>query len=79
MAVSLLKAKKWIPAGHANSPVYTALAQLVDFTVYFLKLNPCVICDNPKVGNFITVPFGLTHLIQENLILKPSSHSCFPW
>ena len=74
----MLKAQNWFPARHANSPVYTALAQLVDFTVYFLKLNPCVICDNPKVGNFITVPFGLTHLIQENLILTPSLTPAFP-
>ena len=67
MAVSMLKAQNWILAGHANSPVYTTLAQLVDFTGYFLKLNPCVMCDNPKAGNVITVPFGLTHIIEGNL------------
>ena len=31
MSFSMLKAQNWIPTGYANSPVYTALAQLVDF------------------------------------------------
>ena len=31
MAFSMLKAQNWIPTGYVNSPVYTALAQLVDF------------------------------------------------
>ena len=50
MAVSMLKAQNSIPPVHANSAVYTALAKFVDFTGYYLRLDPCIMCDNPKVG-----------------------------
>ena len=50
MDVNMLKAQNWILAGHANSAIYTALAQLVDFTGYYLESDPCLVCNNPEVG-----------------------------
>ena len=58
MAVNMLKAQNWILAGHANSAIYTALAQLVDFTGYYLESDPCLVCNNPEVGHVIGILFG---------------------
>jgi E3 ubiquitin-protein ligase UBR4 len=48
-AVAMLRAQNRILAGHANSALYTALAQLVDFGGFFLESDPCLVCNNPEV------------------------------
>ena len=48
-AVSMLRTQNRILAGHANSAIYTALAQLVDFGGFFLESDPCLVCNNPEV------------------------------
>jgi hypothetical protein len=48
-AVSMLRIQNRILASHANSAIYTALAQLVDFGGFFLESDPCLVCNNPEV------------------------------
>ena len=48
-AVAMLRTQNRILASHANSAIYTALAQLVDFGGFFLESDPCLVCNNPEV------------------------------
>jgi len=48
-AVAMLRAQNRLLARHANSAIYTALAQLVDFGGFFLESDPCLVCNNPEV------------------------------
>ena len=49
-AVEMLRSQNTILGSHANSAIYTSLSQLVDFTVYYLESDPCLVCNNPEVS-----------------------------
>ena len=49
-AVSMLRDQNSVLSSHSNSAIYTSLAQLVDFTGYYLESDPCLVCNNPEVS-----------------------------
>ena len=49
-AVDMLRAQNSVLSSHSNSAIYTSLAQLVDFTGYYLESDPCLVCNNPEVS-----------------------------
>jgi E3 ubiquitin-protein ligase UBR4 len=70
-AVAMLRTQNRILARHANSAIYTALAQLVDFGGFFLESDPCLVCNNPEV------PFATLKLANLKVDTKFTTRDVF--